>query len=63
MPRTERFEFVVQRVRRLSESYTPPDFSHVPDPDAAIFLSAVDHKSGYAREHLVDGEVRCAAAP
>jgi hypothetical protein len=36
--------------------YSPPDFGHVPDPDAAIFLCAVDHKTGYERPHRVDGE-------
>ncbi len=39
----------------LSASYSPPDFAHVPDPDAAIFLCAVDHKAGYERAHDVDG--------
>jgi hypothetical protein len=28
----------------------------VPDPDAAIFLCAIDHRTGYRRAHLVDGE-------
>jgi hypothetical protein len=49
------FEAVVGRVDELRATYTPPDFSHVPDPDAAIFLCAVDHKTGYERSHLVDG--------
>lgn len=40
---------------RLRAAYTPPTFAHVPDPDAAIFLCAVDHKSGYERTHEVDG--------
>lgn len=43
------------RVRELAVEYAPPDFAHVPDPDAALFLCAVDHRSGYEREHLVDG--------
>jgi hypothetical protein len=47
---------VVERVRELWRGYTPPDFAHVPDPDAAIFLCAVDHKTGYERAHLVDEE-------
>ncbi len=46
----------VARVRALRESWSPPDFAHVPDPDAALFLCAVDHKSGYREAHLVDGE-------
>jgi hypothetical protein len=47
---------VVERVRELWRSYTPPDFAHVPSPDAALFLCAVDHKTGYERAHEVDGE-------
>lgn len=49
-------ERVAARVRELAASYEPPDFAHVPDPDAAIFLCAVDHKTGYEREHRLDGE-------
>lgn len=47
---------VARRVRELAASYEPPDFAHVPDPDAAIFLCAVDHKTGYERAHRLDGE-------
>lgn len=46
---------VADRVRELAKTYTPPDFAHVPDPDAALFLCAVDHKTGYQRPHEVDG--------
>jgi len=46
----------VERVRELSRSYDPPDFAHVPGPDAAVFLCAVDHKTGYDEPHEVDGE-------
>lgn len=28
---------------------------HVPTPDAALFLCAIDHKTGYGGSHLVDG--------
>jgi len=42
-------------VRELRSSYDPPAFAHVPGPDAAIFLSAVDHKTGYENPHSVDG--------
>jgi hypothetical protein len=49
------FESVVARLRELRRAYTPPDFAHVPNPDAAIFLCAVDHKTGYERAHRVDG--------
>jgi hypothetical protein len=41
------------RVRELAAAYEPPGFGHVPDPDAAIFLCAVDHKTGYGEPHLV----------
>jgi hypothetical protein len=47
---------VVGRVRELWRRYTPPDFAHVPNPDAAIFLCAVDHKTGYERPHRLDGD-------
>jgi hypothetical protein len=47
---------IAERVRELWRDYTPPDFGHVPDPDAAIFLCAVDHKTGYVRAHEVDGD-------
>ena len=40
---------VVARVEVLRGGYEPPDFAHVPGPDAAIFLCAVDHKTGYER--------------
>ena len=40
----------------LRAGYEPPDFAHVPDPDAALFLCAVDHKTGYERAHEVGGE-------
>jgi hypothetical protein len=46
----------VARVRELLAGYEPPDFAHVPDPDAALFLCAVDHRTGYRDAHLVDGE-------
>jgi hypothetical protein len=46
---------VSERVRALAETYEPPDFAHVPDPDAALFLCAIDHRTGYRDSHLVDG--------
>jgi hypothetical protein len=46
---------VADRVRALAAGYRPPSFDHVPDPDAAIFLCAVDHRTGYRGEHAVDG--------
>jgi hypothetical protein len=47
---------VVARVRELLADYRPPSFDHVPDPDAAIFLCAIDHRTGYARAHAIGGE-------
>jgi hypothetical protein len=47
-------ERAVARIRELAVEYEPPDFAHVPDPDAALFLCAVDHRTGYERAHLVD---------
>jgi hypothetical protein len=50
------FAAVVERVTALRVGYRPPDFAHVPDADAALFLCAVDHKTGYERPHRVAGE-------
>jgi hypothetical protein len=47
---------VGRRVRQLAEGYRPPTFDHVPDPDTALFLCAVDHRTGYRESHLVGGE-------
>jgi hypothetical protein len=46
-------------VLELRAGYQLPDFAHVPDADAALFLSAVDHKTGYERPHVVgdDGPI------
>ena len=46
---------MAERVRALAADYEPPGFAHVPDPDAALFLCAVDHRTGYSAGHLVDG--------
>ena len=47
---------VAARVRELAASYRPPDFGEAPGPDAALFLCAVDHRTGFRRAHLVGGE-------
>jgi hypothetical protein len=47
---------VSERVESIFHVYEPPDFAHVPDADAALFLCAVDHKSGYTDAHLVGGD-------
>jgi hypothetical protein len=46
---------VAARVRALAASYEPPGFEHVPEPDAALFLCAVDHSTGYRGRYLVGG--------
>jgi hypothetical protein len=52
---TSPLERVVARVRDLAASYEPPRFEHVPGPDAALFLSAIDHRTGYRGRYLVGG--------
>ena len=47
---------VAARVRELAAGYEPPKFEEVPTPDAALFLAAIDHSSGYERPHEVEGE-------
>jgi hypothetical protein len=46
---------VARRVRELLDSYRPPSFEEVPTADAALFLCAIDHRTGYREAHLVDG--------
>ena len=50
-----KLERAVARVSELRWNWTPPDFTHVPDPDAALFLCAVDHRTGYREAHIVGG--------
>jgi hypothetical protein len=47
---------VVARVSELAKDYEPPTFDEVPNPDAALFLAAIDHQTGYTEPHEVDGE-------
>ena len=47
---------VVARVEDLAADYEPPSFEEVPHPDAALFLAAIDHQTGYMEPHEVDGE-------
>ena len=47
---------VAARVKELAADYEPPTFGEVPNPDAALFLAAIDHQTGYTEPHLVDGE-------
>src|SRR3954462_14546205 len=52
----EALKRVVTRVKKPAKDYEPPSFDHVPHPDAALFLSAIDHQTGYTEPHEVDGE-------
>jgi hypothetical protein len=47
---------VAARVKELAADYEPPTFAEVPNPDAALFLAAIDHQTGYTEPHEVDGE-------
>jgi hypothetical protein len=47
---------VVARAEELAKDYEPPTFEEVPNSDAALFLTAIDHQTGYTEAHLVDGE-------
>lgn len=47
---------VVECVRALAAGYSPPSFAHVPGPDAALFLCAIDHKARYRGRYLVGGK-------
>ncbi len=44
------------RVRQLARTYSPPDYAEVPHSDAALFLCAIDHRTGYRGAYRVDGE-------
>ncbi len=52
---SDALEAVVARVKKLAAGYEPPDFAEVPTPDAALFLTAIDHRTGYRESHAVDG--------
>ena len=47
---------VAARVEELAADYEPPGFEEVPHPDAALFLAAIDHQTGYSEPHEVDGK-------
>jgi hypothetical protein len=46
---------VAARVVELIAGYQPPGFEEVPGPDAALFLTAIDHRTGYRDVHEVKG--------
>ena len=54
-PTDEDLDRVAGRVRELLAGYQPPDFAHVPSADAALFLCAIDNRTGYREAHLVSG--------
>jgi hypothetical protein len=47
---------IAARVRELAAGYEPPNFAEAPGADAALFLCAIDHRTGYRDAHRVDGE-------
>jgi hypothetical protein len=53
---TQARSHVVARIRELASEYSPPGFAEVPHPDAALFLCAIDHRTGYRRGYLVGGK-------
>ncbi|HEX6585969.1 MAG TPA: hypothetical protein VF052_04400 [Solirubrobacterales bacterium] len=55
-PGSDAVERVAARVKELAADYEPPTFEEVPHPDAALFLAAIDHQTGYAEPHEVDGK-------
>jgi hypothetical protein len=55
-PPADRLREAAAAVRSALVGYEPPDFADAPGPDAALFLCAIDHSSGYERRHLVDGD-------
>ena len=55
-PPAKRLRDAAAAVRGRLAGYEPPDFSDAPGPDAALFLCAIDHSSGYEAMHLVGGE-------
>jgi hypothetical protein len=55
-PDPEAVKRVAARVKKLAADYESPTFDQVPNPDAALFLAAIDHQTGYAEPHMVDGD-------
>ena len=47
---------IAERVRGVAADYRPPDFAEAPGADAALFLCAIDHRTGYRRAYLVGGK-------
>lgn len=49
----DRLSEAAAAVRRHLAGYEPPGFADAPGPDAALFLCAIDHSSGYSRPHRI----------
>jgi hypothetical protein len=47
---------IAAAVSDLAAGYEPPDFAAAPGADAALFLCAIDHRTGYRDAHRVEGE-------
>jgi hypothetical protein len=56
VPPQDAVDKAAARVRELAAGYEPPSFAEVPNVDAALFLAAIDHHTGYSESHLVEGE-------
>ncbi len=56
VPAADRLSAVCDRVTEIASTYRPPDFAEVPGPDAALFMTAIDHGTGYSAPHVVDAE-------
>jgi hypothetical protein len=47
---------VAARVAELAAGYEAPSFAQAPNADPALFLCAIDHRTGYRRAYLVGGK-------
>lgn len=54
-PPTDALARVAARVGELAEGYRPPDYAEIPNANAPLFLSAIDHRSGYRGRYLIGG--------
>ena len=43
-------------MRELAATYSPPSFDEAPGLDAALFLTAIDHRTGYRGSYEIGGE-------
>ena len=52
----DRVTAVAARAQEIAAEYRPPDFAHVPSADAALFLTAIDHGTGFDRPCVVEAD-------